>query len=232
MKNAGWIWGATALALAGCGGPPALQAPDGIDGVEALPVERPRSSSSLGKQQWKVGEYEIQDVDREGTKKKSSGVGGYSSGKTKGGFKFTVIAPKGGKVAFECETQSKEKGSALGGGMSLGWSWQSMSCQAGDSGKLTIEPPEKDGDPVGTLDSGLGELKITPLHELSNGKTQRKPAGFLFEHAESGPVAAMDVNGLGVLHLSGDGAKEDPPVVVGAGIAMLLFTEFVSQQNQ
>jgi len=224
------LWAATLTCLAGCGSAVTMKAPEGISGAQAYPVERPKGSSSIGKQQWKVGDYEIKDVNRKGQKSKGGSVGGYSSSKTKGGFTFTVVAPDGGKAEFECETKSTEKGSALGGGMSLGWNWQSMKC-TGDAGTVTVDPPENEGDPIGSIDASIGKLKMTALYELSNGKTQKKPAGYLFADADGKNVAAMDVNGQGVLHLGSEAQKENPPTVVGAGIAMLLFTEFVSQQS-
>jgi len=218
MRNTLALGGAVVLAagvLLGCSATQ-MQVPTDLgDGPEVIPIDRPKVTSAIGTQEFKMGPYTAKEFDLGGTGTSSMGAGGFSKSESSQDVTYTLHGPEGAKVGAKCEIATSQK--AIGG---FGKVNKTLSCEFDDGSKLTISAGAD-----GTVSGGGTELRVTATKAIEGGDTSTfKPTGYLFYQGDS-QVGGVDINGTGILYLS---AQLDAPaklLVALAAPSLLVFDE-------
>jgi hypothetical protein len=173
----------SSVSVLGCA-TPRMAAPADIAGAsEVLTVsDRSRASGSFVNEGFKLGNYEVVDVDRKWNSTQSSGVGPWSKETKTTGFSF-ALAAGGKKLPGKCSSVTKSQG--LGG-----FSWGSLriacTCE-GEAGKAEVVMT----DTGRTMKVGDKEYKVEPINTVEGGGTQSNPTGFRADGDE--PLGAVEV---------------------------------------
>ena len=180
------IWSlsvASGASLFGCA-TARMAAPADIAGAsEVLTVsDRSRASGALVNEGFKLGEYEVVDVDRKWDSSSSSGIGPWSKEKKTTGFSY-ALSSHGKKMPGKCSSETKSQGFG-------GFNWGSLeiacSCE-GEGGKAEVLMV-KDGR---TLKVDDKQYKLEPITAVEGGGTQSNPTGFRADADQ--PLGAVEV---------------------------------------
>jgi len=181
----------SSVSVVGCSTPRMAPPADIASASEVLTVsDRSRASGSFVNEGFKLGNYEVVDVDRKWNSTSGSGVGPWSKETKTTGFSY-VLAAGGKKLPGKCSSVTKSQGFG-------GFSWDSVriacSCD-GEAGK--VELVMTDGGR--TMKVGDKEYKVEPINAVEGGGTQSKPTGFRADG--DGPLGAVDVGHPGQVWL-------------------------------
>jgi hypothetical protein len=163
-----------ATSVIGCAVPRMAPPADVAGASEVLIVsDRSRASGALVSEGFKVGGYEVTDVDRDWNSTSSVGIGPWSKETKTTGFAY-ALQSKGKKLTGKCASEKKSQGIfAMGGTFSWGDLQVACTCE-GESGKAELLMT-KDGR---SLKLGGREYKVEPINSLEGGGTQSEPSGF------------------------------------------------------
>jgi hypothetical protein len=161
-----------------------MAAPADIAGAsEVLTVsDRSRASGAFVNEGFKLGNYEVVDVNRKWTSGESTGVGPWSKETKTTGFSY-ALAKGGKKLPGKCSSTSSTH--SIGG---FSWGGTQIACVCeGEAGKAEILMTDESQ----TLKVGGKEYKLQPINAVEGGGTQSKPAGFRADAEE--PLGAVEV---------------------------------------
>jgi hypothetical protein len=143
---------------------------------------RSRASGAFVNEGFKLGTYDVVDVDRKWTSSDNTGVGPWSKETKTTGFSY-ALSTNGKKLPGKCSSTSSS--SSVGG-----FSWGSIQiaclCES-DADKAEILMTEESR----TLKVAGKEYKLQPINAIEGGRTQSKPAGFRADADE--PLGAVEV---------------------------------------
>jgi hypothetical protein len=193
-----------------------MAAPADIAGAsEVLTVsDRSRASGAFVNEGFKLGNYEVVDVNRKWTSTDSTGVGPWSKETKTYGFSY-ALAKGGKKLPGKCS--STESSHSIGG---FSWGGAQTACVCeGDGGKAEILMTDESQ----TMKVGGKEYKIQPINALEGGGKQSKPAGFRADGEE--PLGAVEVVHPGQIWLKKglDNATRDQTTC--AFVGLMLYKE-------
>jgi hypothetical protein len=150
---------------------------------EVLTVSnRSRASGAFVNEGFKLGTYDVVDVNRKWTSGESTGVGPWSKETKTTGFSY-VLAAGDRKLAGKCSSTSS---SHSVGGFSWGGTQIACACE-GAAGKAEILMTDESQ----TLKVGGKDYKLQPVNAVEGGGTQSKPTGFRADAEE--PLGAVEV---------------------------------------
>jgi hypothetical protein len=191
-----------------------MQVPDLGDSPEVHPIDRPKVTSAIGTQEFKMGPYVAVEFDLGGTGTSSAGVGGFSKSQSSQDVTYTLHGPDA-KVGARCEIATSQKAIAGFGKVN-----KTLTCEFDDGSALSVSAGAD-----GTVSGGGVELRVTATKAIEGGDTSTfKPTGYLFYQGDA-QVGGVDINGTGILYLS---ARLDAParlLVALAAPALLVFDE-------
>jgi hypothetical protein len=173
----------SAVSVAGCA-TPRMAPPSDIAGAsEVLAVsDRSRASGSFVNEGFKLGNYEVVDVDRKWNSNSSTGVGPWSKETKTTGFSY-VLASGGKKLPGKCSSVTSSQG--VGG---FSWGHVKIACACdGEAGKAELVL----SDSGRTMKVGDKEYKVQPINAVQGGGTQSDPTGFRADGDE--PLGAVEV---------------------------------------
>jgi len=161
-----------------------MAAPADIAGAsEVLTVsDRSRASGTFVNEGFKLGSYEVVDVNRKGTSGDSTAVGPWSKETKTTTFSY-ALAKSGKKLPGKCSSTSS---SHSVGGFSWGGTQIACVCE-GEAGKAEILMTDESQ----TMKVGGKDYKLQPINALEGGGKQSKPAGFRADADE--PLGAVEV---------------------------------------
>jgi hypothetical protein len=164
------------------------------DGTDVLVVsDRSRFSGALANEEFKIGSYEVKDVDRKANSTESMGIGPWSKETKTTGFTFALMS-QSKRLAGKCESEQTLQGVS-------GFSWGDLKivclCEGG-SGKAQLQMT---GDGR-SLTLGDQVYRVSPIHAIEGGKTQSEPSGFRADG--EGLLGAVEVNHPGQVWLKKD----------------------------
>jgi len=188
-------WGAL-LVLAGCATPRMAPPADVAGASEILTVsDRSRASGALVNESFKLGSYDVADVNRDWDSKSSTGVGPWSKESKTTGFAF-ALKGQGKQLKGKCESEQKSN-SILGlGGGAISWGDLKIACMCEGEGAKSELVMTNDAR---TLKLGDKKYKVQPIHDLEGGKTQSEPSGFRAD--SDGLLGAVEVQYPGQIWL-------------------------------
>jgi hypothetical protein len=173
----------SSVSVIGCATPRMAAPADIASASEVLTVtDRSRASGSFVNEGFKLGNYEVVDVDRKWTSTGSSGVGPWSKETKTTGFSY-VLASGGKKLPGKCSSVTTSQG--IGG---FSWGKVKIACGCdGEAGKAELVLT----DAGRTLKVGDKEYKVVPINSVEGGGTQSDPTGFRADGDE--PLGAVEV---------------------------------------
>jgi hypothetical protein len=173
----------SSVSLVGCATPRMAAPADIASASEVLPVsDRSRASGAFVNEGFKLGNYEVVDVDRKWTSTDSAGIGPWSKETKTTGFSY-VLASGGKKLPGKCSSVTSSQG--VGG---FSWSQVKIACGCdGEAGKVELLMT----DTGRTMRVGDKEYKVEPINTVQGGGTQSDPTGFRADGDE--PLGAVEV---------------------------------------
>lgn len=209
-----------AVSFAGCAAPRMVAPKDIASGARVLEVkERSSASGSFVDESFRLGDYQIADVDRDATSKKSSGGAGMSSDSAKTSYQYKLKA-KGDTWIGSCYSVARDKSS---GSISISLSRQLM-CEC-----VAEKRDERASARVGgQSENEAGELKLagekyslSPVEETDKTSFAAGPAGYRVDAGDK-PLAAVEVIRPGRVWLDKDLSEDDaaPLSCVLAGLML------------
>jgi len=216
---------AVAFGLAGCAGPRMVAPHDVAQGSQTLEVsERSAMSGSLVNESFKLGAFQVTDVDRDWNKKSGFAVAGYSNDTTTTGYSFTL---KNGAEAWagSCASSANKKGVAiLGGEAAWGSSRITCECKSGAttaSVVLKADSPDSTNKMSGELTAGGAKYKVGVVSETDKSNLTGSPAGFRYDSPD-GAVGAVEILRPGRVWLNErlPEAERSPVACLSAGLML------------
>jgi len=180
------------IVLGGCATPRMAAPADIASASDVLVVsDRSRASGAFVNEGFKLGSYEVVDVDRKWTSTDSTGIGPWSKETKTTGFSY-ALASKGKKLPGKCSSESSSHG--IGG---FNWGSVKIACACeGEGGKAELLMIDEGR----SLKIGDKEYKVQPINAVAGGGTQSNPTGFRAD-AEA-PLGAVEVVHPGQVWLS------------------------------
>lgn len=181
------------LSAAGCS-TAHMVVPSDIAGTEMIEVtERSSFTGSLADESFKLGPYDITDVDRDWNSTSSIGVFGFESEKTTSGYAFHVKRA-GSDVKAGCATESGGDSTSIGGGIEIsGSSFAKLGCTCGDaaSGVKVVVSAQNEKEYGGELVTRNGKYRITAIYEANGMISNGDPAGYRIDGESA--IGAVEV---------------------------------------
>lgn len=176
-----------------CAGPRMVPPADVAQKSEVIEAtDRSAMSGALADESFKLGRYEVAEVDRDWNSTSGMSVGGYKKSDSTTAYAYQF---KDGKEALkaECSSLTKSQGFSLGGGSSVSFSNVTLNCSCGTgdaAGTLKLEG--KGQELSGEVTLRGTSYSVKSVHETDANSKQSDPAGFRVD-AGDGPVGAVEV---------------------------------------
>jgi hypothetical protein len=180
------------LAAAGCS-TPHMVVPGDIAGSEMIEVtERSSFSGALVDESFKLGPYDISDVDRDWKSTRTVDVLGFESSKTGSGYAFH-FKHKGSDIEAGCFTESGTDSASLGMGISVSSTFAKLGCTCGgsDSEVKVVVGAKTDKEYTGELVTSKGKYFITALYEAEGVLSNGDPTGYRVDGSSA--IGAVEV---------------------------------------
>ena len=173
----------SSVLLIGCTGPRMAPPADVASASEVLAVsDRTRWSGQFVNEGFKLGNYDVVDVDRAWSSTSGSGFGPWSKETKTTGFSY-ALAAGGKKLPGKCSSVSSSQ--AVGG---FSWGHMKIACACdGEEGNSELVMTDK-GRTLKVRDT---EYKLEPVHALAGGGTLADPTGFRADGDQ--PLGAVEV---------------------------------------
>jgi len=212
--------------VAGCAGPRMVPPAEIAKGSQVLEVaDRSMMTGALANESFKLGSYEVADVDRDWNKSSRFSVPGYSKDSTTTGYSYAL---KGGGASWtgSCASKADKQGVAVMGGEAA-WGKTSITCECKNAGTtasvvLRGDSPESSKALAGELTSGGTTYKVSTVNETDKSNFSSSPAGFRFDGAE-GSVGAVEILRPGRVWLNERLPETERPPVACLSAGLMLY---------
>ena len=221
MKNRSqWQWlgqGVLGLALSACAGPRMAAPADVSSSSDVLAVsDRSQASGALVNEGFKLGPYDITDVDRKWDSSSGVSVGPWGKETKTTGFSFTLASGKT-KLKGKCESVLEKQSVLSFGGGSFDWGSTTIACACdGGADKAALVLSKE----ANKLTIGSAVYPLQPVHSVVGGSDQSAPSGFRAD--SDGPLGAVEVLYPGQVWLK-KGLDEPTRVTVSCLFAGLML---------
>jgi hypothetical protein len=181
---------------AGCAGPRMVAPADVAKGSQILEVtDRSAMTGSLANESFKLGSFDVSDVDRDWNKKSSFSVVGYSDATTTTGYSYKL---KAGGAAWDgsCASSASEQGVRVLGG-SVDWGKTRITCECKQAGAtasvvLNSNSPDSEKNAAGVLTVGDSKYKVSAVNETDSTNLTSGAVGFRYD-GQDGAMGAVEV---------------------------------------
>lgn len=181
--------GAMLGAAGGCATPRMAPPADVVEATESLTTTgRKRASGALVNESFRLGDYDVTNVDRKSEKSRSVGVGPWSKDTKTNGFTYELVAGEL-ELSGKCAAKSSSQGIGSASG-SVSWGSLEMACSCeDDDGKaeLAMTDDERWLKVVGE------EYTLEPIYALEGGKKSSNPSGFRADNPDKEVLGAVEV---------------------------------------
>jgi hypothetical protein len=192
--------------------PVRMAVPQDVSGTsdEIAVTDRSSMSGALVDESFKMGPYQIVDVNRKWQSSSSGGIGRFSAANTKGGYAFGVKAPEG-VYKGQCASQLDEKQAGVLG-IAIGSQNYSVLCECdGPAHASFVINADTTAHYKGMITARNTSYAIEGIYTTETGSSTGKPVGYNV-HGPQDPVGAVEVSGKGRVWLAkalDPGAKAD-----------------------
>jgi hypothetical protein len=180
-----------------------VQPTDVVQVSEELPIkDRSSWQGALVDESFKLGAYQVSDVDRKWNSTQSSSFLGFEASRMKGGYSYGLVSAAG-KLKGECATEEREKGQNLGGGAEFSNLIAKLGCRCSDdNGAVTLTLEGSTSEQYkGAITGPDVAYSISAITERSKGWASHDPLGYRID-APSAPVGAVDLKMPGRVWIS------------------------------
>jgi hypothetical protein len=201
-KMAGLLSVVVVAGAAGGCAPIRMAVPPGVgSGSEEIVItDRSLASGALVDESFKMGPYQVTDVDRKWTSTSGSSFLGASSSTTKAGYAFGLKAP-GGDYKGQCASIIDEKSVGMFGGSFGNQKYDVMCACAGPAqAKLSMQADTTSSQYRGKVDARNTSFDIEGVYTDEKGSS-RSPALGYYVHG-SDAIGAVEVTGRGRVWLN------------------------------
>lgn len=213
-------------AVVGCAGPRMVAPAEVAKGSQVLEVaDRSMMTGALANESFKLGTYEVADVDRDWNKSSGFSVPGYSKEATTTGYTYAL---KGGSGAWKGTCASKADKQGVGSASTnVSWGKTSITCEcknadASASIVLNGDSPDSSKGLAGELTSGGSKYKVSPVNETDKTNLTSGPAGFRFD-GDAGSIGAVETLRPGRVWLNERLPEADRPSVACLSAGLMLY---------
>jgi len=222
-----WVMGVLGLGLvAGCAGPRMVPPGEVAQGSQVLEVaDRSAMTGALANESFKLGSFEVADVDRDWTKKSGFGVAGYSNDSTTTGYSF-ALKTGGASWAGSCASKADKQGVGLLGGQAA-WGKTSITCECKNGSTsasvvLQADSPDSSKGMSGELSAGGAKYRVSAVTATDKSSLSSEPAGFRFD-SDEGAVGAVEVLRPGRVWLNERLPEAERPPVACLSAGLMLY---------
>jgi len=192
---------ASTLVLAGACAPPRMALPQDIGTAsdEIDIADRSSMSGALVNESFKMGPYQVVNVDRKWESSSKSSFLGLSSGDSRGGYAFALKAPEG-EYQGQCASQLNEK--AVGVlGFSVGNDNYVVHCACAGPAKASfVMSADNASHYQGTVTARNASYQLQGIYTNEKGGSGSSPIGYDVRGPQ--PVGAVEVSGKGRVWLN------------------------------
>lgn len=219
----GWV---VVLGAVGCAGPRMVAPREVSQGSQTLEVaDRSSMSGSLVNESFKLGKFDVADVDRDWNKKSGFAVAGYSNDTTTTGYSYNLKgAPE--PWAGSCASKADKQGvKVLGGEASWGKTSITCECKSGATTAAVVlkaDSPDSTKKMSGELSVGSAKYKVSVVTETDKSNFSDSPAGFRFD-SEAGAVGAVEILRPGRVWLNERLPEAERPPVACLSAGLMLY---------
>ncbi len=210
-------------AATGCSQAHMVVPPDVAKNTEQINItDRSAFKGALADEDFKMGPYEVAEVDRDWSHGSSISALGFSKGSTKGGYAFQ-LKTKAGVLRGECATEAKDTGFSLGGGVSFSNQVAKLGCTcSGDDGSSSVVISAQTAENyAGELKTRASSYAIEAIYEREGGLSGSDPTGYRVDG--DGPAGAVEVIGDGRIWLHRDLDEEERTDMACLFAGLLLY---------
>lgn len=215
------ILGVTVLGfVAGCAGPRMVAPADVSKGSQVLEAtERSAASGALVDESFKLGGFDVADVDRDWNSSSGFGVAGYSKKTTTAGYTYTLKG-KGQTWKGMCAARGGKQGVSLMGGSEASWGKTSITCECKNAdATATVELHDSAN---GELTSGDAKYKVSAVDETDKSNLTGSPAGFRYD-SDEGSIGAVEILRPGRVWLNERLPEAERPPVACLSAGLMLY---------
>ncbi|HEY6878466.1 MAG TPA: hypothetical protein VI299_10635 [Polyangiales bacterium] len=217
-------WPLSFAALGACGLTMA-QPIDVIQISDELPIaDRSSFSGALANESFKLGSYQVTDVDRKWDRTDGVSLFGSDTTKTKGGYAYKLNSGEG-TLKGECATEDSSAGQQLGGGVEYRKSAVRIGCRCNDSsGAITLTVGGGDDAAFqGEVSASFLHYRVLAITQREKGPSSHEPLGYRID-GESSPIGAVDLKRPGKVWISKavDGHLRQEIACLFAGLLLYL----------
>ena len=177
-------------ALSACSTPQMTAPADVVNASELLPIsERSRWSGALVDESFRMGPYQVVEVDREWRRGRGWSILGLSSDRITSGYSFG-LGGDGPVTKGVCASESSGKSLDLGSGRSVSQRAARLSCACGDDSTVLLQTTS-DGTYGGLLQTSEGSYQIKAIYDRQGTWSDGNPSGYRVDGDVA--VGAVDV---------------------------------------
>jgi hypothetical protein len=208
------------LSSVACGPGARMVAPSALVGQsQVLEVtERSSATGSLANEGFKLGKYEIAEVDRDWNSSGSFGAGAYGSDKKTTGYTFQL---KAGGTTWKGTCASLAEGQSVGS-LSFGNSTD-VTCGCESEGhKVTLKIGGETTASGGTFTAGSKTYQVAGIDETDSSYFGAKPVGYRLDDGKT-PYAAVETMRPGRVWLHKNISEPEASATACALAGMMLY---------
>ncbi len=177
-------------ALCACSTPQMTAPADVVGASEQLPIsDRSRWSGALADESFRIGPYQVVEVNRDWSHGRGWSMLGLSSNSIAGGYSFGLEGD-GSVTKGACATEASEKSLDLRSGVSVGRQTAKLACTCGNDSTVLLQITP-DGTYGGTLQTSEGNYQIEAIYEREGIWSDGNPSGYRVDGDAA--VGAVDV---------------------------------------
>lgn len=212
---AGFAWGAVA-----CGPSARMVAPSDLAGQSQVLEVADRSSATgvLANESFKLGSYEITEVDRDWNSSSSFGAGAYGAGKKTTGYTFQL---KAGGTTWKGTCASLAKGKSVGSISFANSTDVTCECEA-DGEKVQLKIGGETEATSGTFEAAGKKYSVQGVDETDKSYFGAKPVGYRIDDGDT-PYAAVETMRPGRVWLHKDISEPEAARTTCALAGMMLY---------
>jgi hypothetical protein len=166
---------------------------------EIVVSDRSAMSGALVDESFKMGPYQVVNVDRKWNSSSTTSVLGMSAGNTQGGYAFGFTATEG-KFAGTCASYLDEKSTSLLG-VTLGKQNFNVICECAGPSKASLSmSADTTSHYRGTMSAHGASYAVEGVYTDEKGSSISKPVGYHVHGSD--PVGAVEVLGKGRVWLN------------------------------
>lgn len=208
------------LGSAACGPSARMVAPSDLAGQSRVleVADRSKATGALVNEGFKLGEYQITEVDRDWNSSSSFGAGAYGAGKKTTGYTFQL---KAGSTTWKGTCASLAKGKSVGNISFANSTDVTCECASGEE-KVTLKVGGKTEATGGTFTAGAKTYQVTGIDETDKSYFGAKPVGYRLDDGDS-PYAAVETMRPGRVWLHKDVSEPEAAATSCALAGMMLY---------